>query len=155
MKELITSNGVPFWVDDADFEAVSKYKWYWMKGAISRVPSRSEKIATSRQSLHQFLLAGDGCGTREIDHKDRNPRNNTRGNLRRSDRTQQTINTRVRSDSTTGVKGVARKRKGQWMAYIDLYGVRRYLYSGKSFEAAVEARKQAEVKYHQPILERD
>lgn len=151
MKELITSNGVPFWVDDEDFKAVSEYSWYWDRGAITRyVPKSGNK----RQSLHQFLLAEDGQGAREIDHKDRNPRNNMRSNLRRSDRTQQAVNTSLRSDSTTGVKGVARKRRGQWMAYINLSGIRHYLYCGKSFEAAVEARKQAEVKYHQPILER-
>ncbi len=150
MIELKTAQGVSFFVDAADVAAVQQYNWYYDSGYIKRTLPKRRK-----QYLHRFLLEGDGHEMLEVDHIDRNKLNNCRSNLRRSCRSQQQINTNLQSNNSSGVRGVALDRGKHWMAYIDVDRQRRYLYSGPSFEAAVAARLAAELKFHQPILERN
>jgi len=52
------------------------------------------------------LMTGE-WPTFEIDHRDSNGLNNRWRNLRRATRSQQLYNSRLRSDNTTGVKGVS------------------------------------------------
>lgn len=48
----------------------------------------------------------------EVDHRDKNPSNDAWENLREATRQQQCFNRRVRSDSTTGIKGVVPYKDG-------------------------------------------
>lgn len=55
----------------------------------------------------------------EIDHKDRDPMNNAWDNLREATSSEQKINTRLRSDNTSGIKGVHWSRQNQhWRAVV-------------------------------------
>lgn len=55
----------------------------------------------------------------EIDHKDTNPSNDVFSNLREATSTQQKINRNIRSDNTSGVKGVSYdKKRNKFEAYI-------------------------------------
>ncbi len=65
------------------------------------------------------------------------------------------LNQRLRSNSTTGVKGVSIQRIGgqdRYKAYITTKGVTTYLGLFDTLEEAAEARKAAEEKYHKPLL---
>ena len=58
-------------------------------------------------------------------------------------------------NSTTGVKGVRYKvQAGKWQARIDFQGNRIFLGYFDSFDDAVKARKAAEEKYYEPVLNR-
>lgn len=60
----------------------------------------------------------------------------------------------ARSDSTSGCTGVSRNKKtGKWTAYINFQKKRYILGNFSDFDAAVQARKQAERILHDPYVE--
>jgi HNH endonuclease len=63
-----------------------------------------------------------------IDHVDRNPLNNAVANLRVANPSQSSMNRRLQSNSTTGLKGVSfAKREGKFRALIKRDGRQRFL----------------------------
>lgn len=73
--------------------------------------------------MHQLLLVAP-----LVDHINRNGLDNRRKNLREADPTQSNWNQGLRTNNTSGVKGVSfHKSSGKWMAYGDGYGKRTYL----------------------------
>jgi hypothetical protein len=83
----------------------------------------------------------------EIDHIDRCRNNNHPSNLRLASRSQNSMNKRVRSDSSSGVKGVEQHGPG-WRAKIVVGGIRRSLGTYKDVETARLAYQEASTKYH-------
>ncbi|WP_052469430.1 HNH endonuclease [Pseudomonas massiliensis] len=63
-------------------------------------------------------------GDREIDHVNGIGTDNRLANLRIATRSENLCNTRLRSDNTSGVKGLYRLRTGKWRAEIYLHGKR-------------------------------
>lgn len=62
----------------------------------------------------------DGC---EVDHIDGNRLNNTAGNLRLASRAQQTFNTKMRADNTSGHRGVYHNAaKRRWDGMVQANG---------------------------------
>lgn len=83
----------------------------------------------------------------EIDHINRVRDDNRLANLRECTHRENNRNMSVRWDSSTRVPGVARyPRYGKFVAYITLNGKRRHLGYFAEFDAAVAARKAAEVE---------
>lgn len=57
-------------------------------------------------------------------------------------------------NNSSGVKGVSwNKSKNAWQAYIGLHGNRIHLGRYNNFDDAVKARKNAEEKYYDPLIE--
>lgn len=84
-----------------------------------------------------------------IDHIDRNPKNNSIFNLRACTHAQNHQNTGIRSDNTSGVTGVSYvKRSGKWLAYINRDGVCYRLGLFESMADAVCARLAAKQSIH-------
>jgi len=85
---------------------------------------------------------------RMVDHKDRNKQNNKWDNLRKATRSQNSMNSKLRDDNTSGHKGVfLDKRTGLCHAYINVDGKRISLGWGLTFEEASRRREEAEKKY--------
>ena len=64
----------------------------------------------------------------KVDHIDSDPTNNRIENLRAATNSQNAHNARLRSDNTSGVKGVAwYKKLDKWMAYCNVNGKRKHL----------------------------
>jgi hypothetical protein len=85
----------------------------------------------------------------EVDHRDRNRRNNAIGNLRMANLAQQKNNLGLRRNNTSGVKGVSFvKETGRWRAYIQADGKWRFLGGHATLEAAANARKAAAEELH-------
>lgn len=83
-----------------------------------------------------------------VDHEDGDPSNNVFKNLRSASRAQQMMNTKVRKDNSSGVKGVYEdRRRGGWIAEIHANG-RRLSKKFWSFSEAVAWRKEMEIRLH-------
>ena len=81
----------------------------------------------------------------EIDHADRNPHNNAIANLRDTTPIQNKQNQSLRSDNTSGVKGVTWcEAKQKWQAQIVVNKKNKQLGRFDSFSLAVAARRSAE-----------
>ena len=81
----------------------------------------------------------------EIDHADRNPRNNVFANLRDTTPVQNKQNQSLRSDNTSGVKGVTWcGAKQKWQAQIVVNKKNKQLGRFDNFYLAVVARRAAE-----------
>lgn len=74
------------------------------------------------------------------------------GNVRWSTRTEQSINTRIRSDNKSGQRGVIQyPRTGRWMAYVNFQGKRVHLGFYEKFEDAAKVRLEAEGHMLDPV----
>lgn len=80
----------------------------------------------------------------EVDHENRVRDDNRWCNLRQATSSEQKMNTVIRSDNTSGVKGVGwSKRQGMWHARVKAYGVQ---YHVGYFADLDEARKARDAK---------
>lgn len=74
----------------------------------------------------------------QIDHKDRNPGNNSIDNLRLVTNQQNSQNRRCRKDNKSGIKGVAMTQNNKFKSFITVNGVREHL---GVFETACQAKE--------------
>lgn len=82
-----------------------------------------------------------------VDHINRDPSDNRLTNLRKATQQQNMVNSKIRKDNKTGVKGVF-KLDHRYLAYINRFGVRYRLGLFNSLEEATAARVEAEGKYN-------
>ena len=138
-KQFVTSATI----DLNDVERVSKYAWSYNKvnGYFQNTRSYHE---TGRRYQHQFIIGRvEGF---DIDHINRNKRDNTKINLRHVTRSVNKMNVEY--------KGVCwDKSRSKWMAYIQVNGDSKYLGRFDTFEEAKSVRLAAEEKYFVPHLE--
>lgn len=123
MKEIEIKNHTVL-IDDEDEEFVLSHTWYPMatkdgRAYYHRFRNKEERGNGKKWiALHRELInAPDGL---EVDHKDRNPLNNQKSNLRLATSSQNSANSKSRCRQYKGVwKGP--KSKG-WTAYIKMDG---------------------------------
>lgn len=81
-----------------------------------------------------------------IDHIDQNRSNNRWANLREATHTMNMQNAKIRSDNTSGVKGVTWSKARQcWVAQIQVKGMGLFLGHFDTMSEALDARKKAEL----------
>lgn len=79
-----------------------------------------------------------------IDHKDNNPNNNNKDNLRKATRSNNNTNQNKRKDNTSGCKGVSfHSHSGKWLAKIQINKQQIILGYFKSYIYACVVRKRA------------
>lgn len=84
----------------------------------------------------------------EVDHRDRNPRNDIWENLKEGTHQENMVNLKKYSNNTSGVTGVYWVERDQkWQAEISRERKKYYLGSFTDFKDAVKARKDAETYY--------
>ena len=128
-------DGTTTLIDNEDFEKVKKYRWRGSTGGYVRT-SWGGKNNYHEVRLHRLIMdAPDGI---EVDHINRNPRDNRKSNLRLCDRKQNKANTGIISTNTSGYKGVS-LHKGKWQASIRIDGRLRYLGRYETKEEAAKA----------------
>lgn len=77
--------------------------------------------------LHRLIFQWhNGLCPYELDHEDRDPGNNRIGNLRPSTHSENVLNADLRSDNTTGVRGVAPYRN-KYQVHQTRNGIRCFL----------------------------
>lgn len=151
MKEIPLTRSMVAFVDDQDFERISRHKWHPRKGrytwyAVRSITVRCPKI---RQTVHMHreilgLQFKDGI---EGDHRDGDGLNNQRANLRVCTEEQNNRNQKARKDWLhSKYKGVSRDHRrpaGNWFARICVNRVRHRIGSFKTEEAAALAYNEA------------
>jgi hypothetical protein len=120
------SKGLFALVDVADFERLSKWKWYAQRGRRGRHYAVRTDYSGPKQSqvmMHRVVL--DAPTGSEVDHRNGDALDNRRCNLRICTRTQNARNiTSSKRQKLGGYKGVAwDPRKNKWRAVISVPGV--------------------------------
>jgi hypothetical protein len=132
-------------IDIADIPLVSGRNWFASKRTEGSIYVATARYAGNPQiHLHRFLTGTpiEFC----VDHKDGDPLNNRRGNLRVCTYAENCFNKRMNRRNTSGQTGVTRRRN-KWSAFIHVRDQTIRLGIFVQFEDAVKARKLAEIKY--------
>lgn len=135
----LTNGGVAI-VDSSDLAALNCYKWRANKRSDGTVTGVVSGNSPDLLFMHRVITgAADGV---LIDHKDGNPLNNARANLRACSHAQNMKNRRRHSNNRSGFKGVyAEERAGGtcWYAQIRVDGTKYSLGSHDPAELAYAA----------------
>jgi len=158
---ILLTRGRSATIDLADAEVACR-NWHTMD------VGRGTSYAVSRQKgdgrtcwLHRLIADRMGLDIvgKEVDHIDGNGLNNRRSNLRAATRMENVRNTRVRKDSTTGMKGVTVvvKGKGKPRYRVKIRVDKHPVHIGyfKTPEEADEAYRQAALRFHGSFVRKE
>lgn len=132
-----------FYFDLDDYDLIKEYTWYLNgRGYVC-----AHQYGTGKEMrMHRFLTKAPQ--DKQVDHINHNKTDNRRSNLRLVTSSQNNMNRRKQSNSTSGVTGISYyKRYDSWEAKIQINGKQIYLGRYKDKEDAIKARKEAEIKY--------
>lgn len=122
--EIPLTRGLVALVDDADYDlVVAAGKWHAGSEGSRFYARRSYQREGNRWSVRMHTLV---TGWDFVDHINGDGLDNRRQNLRPADDSKNSMNRGMRSDNTSGFKGVVR-RGSRWMARIKLHDRRTYL----------------------------
>lgn len=130
-----------FYFDKEDFDKIKDYTWSFSNDYLRDTKDRSV-------AMHQLILQTNNGLIPEHIHGAASRNDNRKSNLRPATQTQNLMNTKLRTDNTSGIKGVHwRKDTQKWTAGIRVN--KKYISLGCfiNFDDAVKARKEAEEKY--------
>jgi len=155
MKEIQLTQGYVALVDDEDFERVSAYKW-----SVNTVTKKDGSVITYAKRnarrdvgekiwcMHRLIL-GVTDPKVEVDHEDHDGLNNQRYNLRVASGSQNQHNARIRSDNTSGFKGVSwHKQHKKWITRIQVEGKMLHVGLFTDLLEAACAYDMAAIKHH-------
>lgn len=147
MAEIQLTKGKCAVVDATDYDWLNQWKWYAQHTGVGRhyAMRRIERNGISRLiCMHRFILeAPEGV---EVDHKNGNPLDNQRENLRLCNRSQNSANSRKQKRSISKYKGVT-LHQGKWRARIRPNGQQIELGCFSTQEEAGEAYDVAAIKH--------
>lgn len=133
------NNELLFFTDD---RRVLEYSWSKFSNGYS-----SAWINGVKTSAHRFISRPESHEV--VDHINRNKQDNTRHNLRNTNRSMNAYNSKIRKNNTSGKTGVHfRPNEKLWIAEIVKNGKTKYLGCFKEYADAVKVRNDAERKYY-------
>lgn len=142
MREIILTQGKIALVDDADYESISKFRWYAHFNGSKWYAMRD--TATEQFRMHRQIL-GVTSNKILVDHRNRDGLDNQRHNLRRATKAENAINSKLRKGNKSGLRGVHfDKARGKWAARLS------YRHLGR-FDDPLEAARaydRAALKHH-------
>ena len=125
-------------------------------GGISKNGSRAISVFNIRYAEHRlaYLWMTGNWPAQEIDHINGNPSDNRWANLRPATHSENSQNTKLRSDNTSGYRGVSKcSRSNKWYAYINIDGKMQPIgrFDSKSDAYDAYMRRRSELHTFQPI----
>lgn len=137
-----SNTNTEFFFDMDDYNIIKEY--CWLEHVIRGYHALEAKIPNQKETTRMhWLLVG-----KYYDHKDRNPLNNRRYNLRPANNIENAQNRTIQSNNTSGIIGVCwHSSKQRWIASITVNKKRKELGRFKNKEDAIRARLQAEKQY--------
>ena len=134
-------------VDIDDWDEVKKYKWSLTTKPDPYIFNRQRDRTPLHIYLHRLVLGlsyGDGY---IADHINGNTLDNRKENLRIVTSSQNSMNTRISKDNTSGYKGVSySKAMNKWTVQIFAKGENTVVGHFDDIDKAVEARKREEIR---------
>lgn len=131
-------------IDDEDAARVLKYVW-----CVHYKNGRLTDVRTNLKTRKQLTLHGLITGRKMIDHKDRNPLNNKKENLRCCTNAENIRNRDLQSNNTSGFKGVYfHTNKNKYQAQIKVNGRMIYLGLFENVKNAARAYNNAAARYY-------
>jgi len=113
------SSGKVAIIDASDAETVGGFNWWAMESKKTKTFYAARTCNRKKIYLHRFIM--DAREGELVDHWNRNGLDNRRKNLRVCTVTDNAANAKVRSDNSSGFKGV-RRQGAKWLAYIRCEG---------------------------------
>jgi len=109
-------------IDPISVPLVNKYKWHiGVAGYVESIPARKHHGTGRIHRIIMGLLKGD---IRVVDHINHSTTDNRKSNLRIATNAQNSANSRLSANNTTGYKGVT-IRRGRYAAQICVMGKRK------------------------------
>jgi hypothetical protein len=143
MKTIYTSTGADILVDDTDYEFLNQWKWKTVGAGYAGRHTRGGMVY-----MHRLLALGKGnIKGGDVDHINGNKLDNRKDNLRVVTKSENQRGFRKSGKGGTGYRGVHLFRNGKYVARLKCGD--KYLNLGyfATIEDAIEARRQAEIKY--------
>ena len=139
-RTIQLTRGLETVVDQEDYERLSQFKWYadYMVNSkkFRAVRNTYENGVHKRILMHREIMGGLDS-QEQVDHISGDTLDNRKSNLRVCVNSENSCNRKLRSDSTSGFKGVSwNKNRGKYGAYINHDGKRFEL---GFFDSAIEA----------------
>ena len=151
MKKIKLTQGKFALVSSVDFAFLNQWKWYALKDhdtcyAVRHGPRPNRKLIR----MHRVILQRMGyVNFKETDHCDKDGLNNQRCNLRPATHQQNNFNKKIRSDNSSGYKGVSwSKLKEKWRSYITINDEQIELGYFDNLTDAAKVYNNAANKYH-------
>ncbi len=135
-------------IDLDDVEKCKEHKWF-IEDENYYVTSAKNKYK-SKLRLHRFILdAYNLKEEKEVDHKNINPLDNRKENLRFCTSQENSINRSKQKNNTSGVTGVVWNTKyNRWESKIYINKKKSHLGYFINKKDAIKVRKEAEIKYY-------
>lgn len=138
-----TNTNKEFFVDEDDYDKIKDYCWceHILTNGYHALEARDKE--TNKIIRMHWIIVG-----KRYDHKDRNPLNNRKYNLRKATQKDNTRNISMQRNNTSGVMGVFWHKKNKtWLVKIGVNNNSIYLGSFTNKEEAIRVRLSAELKY--------
>ena len=152
MKEISLTQGQFALVDDADYDELSKYKWYANKESGSFYATRNFPLGNGKQypiRMHRQILGLEKGDKRQGDHINHNTLDNRRNNIRICIGQQNMMNQMPNRNTTSRFKGVSwHKQDKKWQVRIGINKKVKYLGSFVMEEVAALAYDMAAIREH-------
>lgn len=157
MKYIELSQDKRALVDDDLHQHLSQWKWYYRKrsgtrqggDAVRTLHGYDKDGHTQTKTLYMVSLIQPTPPGFMVDHKDCNPLNNQRSNLRLATNKNNIINSKARTNNKTGVKGVYwHEAKQRFVVQLSVDGKKKWIGDFKTLPEAAKASEAAIKKYH-------
>lgn len=146
MKKILLTKGKSTIVDDEDFEMLNKYHWHYMSTGYAARRNTYSKGKTQIVLMHRIIM--NVKNKYIIDHINRDKLDNRKINLRISNKSQNSLNSKIPIDNTSGYKGVGlHKMARKWRARITINGKEIHLGLFYDKEEAILVRQEIERRY--------
>lgn len=160
MKLIPLTQGLSATVDDDDYEFLSRWKWCAVRDsknknrfyAVRNLPKYVwSRVGIKNQRMimmHRVVMKLSIFDTLRPDHIDNDGLNNQKENLRVGTQAQNMMSRGIPKNNKSGKTGVSYiKRSSRWRASIGYENKIHYLGEFIDIEDALQARKEAEIKY--------